>query len=91
MQPDLWSSTSRVVATGAVEPPVVLLEVDHAVPVGVRDLEHDVGESGNFMGSNFAVVGPQLVLGNLNGYSAILQFQILNHLNYFLQLSNELQ
>ena len=91
MQLDLCSSTSFVVAPCAVEPLVVLVEVDHSVPVAVRDLEHNVGESGNFMGSDFAVVGPQLVLGDLNGYSAILQFPILNHFNHFLQLSYELQ
>ena len=91
MQLDLCSSTSFVLATGAVEPLVVLVEVDHAVPVAVRDLEHDVGESGNFMGSDFAVVGPQLVFGDLNGYSAILKFPILNHFNYFLQLNYKLQ
>ena len=78
MQPDIWSSTSFVVATGSVEPLVVLLEVDHAVPVGVRNLEHNVRKSGNFMGSNFAVVGPQLILGDLDGYSAMWQFQILS-------------
>ena len=91
MQLDLCSSTSLIFATCAVEPLVVLVEVDHAVPVAVRDLEHDVGESGNFMGSDFAVVGPQLVLGDLDGYSVIFQFPVLNHLNYFLQLINELQ
>ena len=74
MQLDLCSSTSFVVATCAVEPLVVLVEVDHAVPVAVRDLEHNVGESGNFMGSDFAVVGPQLVFRDLNGYSVIFQF-----------------
>ena len=88
---DLCSSTSLIFAAGAVEPLVVLVEVDHAVLVAVRDLEHDVGESGYFMGSDFAVVGPQLVFGDLDGYSAILQFPILNHFNHFLQLSYELQ
>ena len=91
MQLDLCSSTSFVVAAGAVEPLVVLVEVDHAVPVAVRDLEHNVGESGNFMGSDFAVVGPQLVFRDLDDYSAILQFPVFNELNSFLQLSYQLQ
>ena len=91
MQLDMCFSASFVVATGAVEPLVVLVEVDHAVPVAVRDLEHNVGESGNFMGSDFAVVGPQLVFRDLDDYSAIVQFPILNHFNYFLQLIDELQ
>ena len=71
MQLDLCSSASFVVATCAVEPLVVLVEVDRTVSVAVRHLDHNVGESGNFMGSDFAVVGPQLVLGDLYGYSAI--------------------
>ena len=42
MQLDLCSSASFVVATCAVEPLVVLVEVDRAVPVAVRDLQHDI-------------------------------------------------